>query len=173
MIDEILIPAWIDEELRPVEKLKVHQLGLKHQAVSVFLIDPKRNVLMQQRAMEKYHTPGLWANTCCTHPNWNEDPKTCALRRLTEELGIKSVNLKSVGQIEYRADVGNQLIEHEVVDLFVGKVLQDIEMSINPSEVLSTCWISLDDLVKQIETRPDNFTPWIKIYMKEYASKIF
>ena len=80
---EEMIPAWVDGRLQPVGKLEVHQRGLRHKAVSVFVIDGSR-VLIQQRALTKYHTPGLWANTCCTHPRWDEDPAACAVRRLRE-----------------------------------------------------------------------------------------
>ena len=82
-----LIPAWVDGRRVPVGKLEVHQRGLRHKAVSVFVLDGTR-VLIQKRAAGKYHTPGLWANTCCTHPLWEEDAAFCAVRRLREELGI-------------------------------------------------------------------------------------
>jgi len=117
-----MIPAWVNGTLTPVDKLEVHQKGLKHKAVSVFVMDGK-NVLIQRRALSKYHTPGLWANTCCTHPNWNEDAGSCAVRRLDDELGIKGVHPVYRDQLEYRADVGGGLIEHEVVDLFVAPML--------------------------------------------------
>ena len=82
------IPAWVDGTLTPVDKLDVHKLGLRHKAVSVFVLRGDA-LLIQQRAMGKYHTPGLWANTCCTHPGWEETSLLCATRRLNEELGIK------------------------------------------------------------------------------------
>jgi isopentenyl-diphosphate delta-isomerase len=82
-----MIPAWVEGTLTPVEKLEVHKKGLRHKAVSVFVMRGDR-ILLQQRALSKYHTPGLWANACCTHPHWDEQPLTCAQRRLEEELGI-------------------------------------------------------------------------------------
>ena len=91
MTKPILIPAWVDGKLTPVEKLHAHTHGLKHQAVSVFVMNRGR-ILLQQRAAHKYHTPNLWANTCCTHPDWAEDPAQCATRRLDEELGIKGLD---------------------------------------------------------------------------------
>ena len=101
-----LIPAWVDDVLTPVEKLSVHEQGLRHKAVSVFVMDEAR-VLIQRRAMTKYHTPGLWTNTCCTHLHWDEDPQTCAIRRLEDELGITTVTPVFRAQLEYRADVGD------------------------------------------------------------------
>ena len=101
----------IDGRLVPVGKLEVHQRGLRHKAVSVFVLDGTR-VLIQKRAAGKYHTPGLWANTCCTHPLWEEDAASCAVRRLREELGITGLVPAFAGQVEYRADVGGGLVEH-------------------------------------------------------------
>ena len=84
---EIMIPAWIDGRLTPVEKLAAHERGLRHLAVSVFVLRAGR-ILIQQRALGKYHTPGLWANTCCTHPAWGEEPRATATRRLPARLGL-------------------------------------------------------------------------------------
>ena len=108
------VPAWIDGVLQPVEKLEVHERGLRHKAVSVFVCR-NEELLLQRRALGKYHTPGLWANACCTHPNWDESGIDCATRRLREELGIMGLTCDFRDQIEYHADVGNGMIEHEVV----------------------------------------------------------
>ena len=117
---EEMIPAWVNDRLTPVGKLEVHQRGLKHKAVSVFVTDG-RAVLIQRRALGKYHTPGLWANTCCTHPRWDEDAAACAVRRLAEELGITGLFPAYADRVEYRADVGGGLIEHEVVEIFTAE----------------------------------------------------
>jgi len=115
-----MIPAWVDGKLVPVEKMQVHMDGLRHKAVSVFVMH-RDKVLIQRRALSKYHTPGLWANTCCTHPLWNEVPEACAIRRLKEELGITGLYPSFRDQVEYRADVGGGMIEHEVVDIFLAQ----------------------------------------------------
>lgn len=115
---DIMIPAWVNGVLTPVEKLETHQRGLQHKAVSVFVLAGDA-LLIQRRALGKYHTPGLWANTCCTHPEWNELDASCAQRRLAEELGIEGVQVQHRGQVAYRADVGGGLIEHELVEVFV------------------------------------------------------
>jgi len=169
---EIMIPAWVDGRLTQREKLEVHQLGLRHRAISVFLMDDDR-VLLQRRAHHKYHTPGLWANTCCTHPNWGEDSASCATRRLREELGIRNVSLEFRDTVEYRADVGNGLIEHEVVDIFVGDVRTDLPMDLNPEEVAETRWVCLDELATDTRKRPERYTPWLRIYLAEFGQKIF
>ena len=168
----ILIPAWVNGTLTPVEKLAAHQQGLRHKAVSVFVIRGTE-VLMQRRAMGKYHTPGLWANTCCTHPAWGEDAADCAVRRLDEELGITGLYPEHRHRLEYRADVGNGLIEHEVVDVFLARAGKDMTVTPNPAEVMETRWIDYHDLLAEVARHPDRFTPWLKIYLADYADMIF
>ena len=168
---EIMIPAWIDGRLTPVEKLAAHQRGLRHLAVSVFVLRAGR-ILIQQRALGKYHTPGLWANTCCTHPDWGEPAAACAERRLDEELGITGLNLAHRGQVEYRAEVGNGLIEHELVEVFLAHAPADMPMDLNPAEVMATRWVSPDALMDEIAEHPDRFTPWLRIYLAEHREMI-
>jgi isopentenyl-diphosphate Delta-isomerase len=169
---EEMIPAWVDGRLQPLGKLEVHQRGLRHKAVSVFVLDGPR-VLIQQRAAGKYHTPGLWANTCCTHPRWEEDPATCAIRRLREELGITGLYPAFAGRVEYRADVGSGLIEHELVDIFVAEAASDLRIEPNPSEVQAVRWVDLYDLSAEVLRTPDQFTPWLRIYLTEHMDRIF
>ena len=169
---EEMIPAWVEGRLTPVGKLEVHQRGLRHKAVSVFVVDHGR-VLIQRRAMTKYHTPGLWANTCCTHPRWDEDPAVCAVRRLREELGITGLFPAFADRVEYRADVGAGLIEHELVDIFVAEAGPDLSVTPNPDEVMETRWIDLYDLAAEARRSPAKFTPWLQIYMNEHMARIF
>ncbi len=167
-----LIPAWVDGALRPVGKLEVHQRGLKHLAVSVFVVSENR-ILIQRRALGKYHTPGLWANTCCTHPNWQETTFDCANRRLDEELGISGLTPQFRHKVEYRADVGGGLTEHEVVDVFVAQAMPDLKVSPNPDEVAEVRWVSLDDILPEAKQYPERYTPWMHIYLNEHFSRIF
>src|SRR6056297_1533779 len=169
---ETLIPAWVGGTLTPVEKLEVHQKGLKHKAVCVFVLDGE-NVLLQRRALSKYHTPGLWANTCCTHPQWGEAPAACAVRRLKEELGIEGLYPAHRDTVEYRADVGGGLIEHEVVDIFTADVVSPIPVTPNPDEVMEVEWCAMDDLRARIADDPSRFTPWLRIYLEEHRAQIF
>ena len=168
----VMIPAWVDGTLQPVEKLAAHQRGLRHKAVSVFVLRGE-DILIQQRALGKYHTPGLWANTCCTHPDWGEGAEPCATRRLEEELGITGLPLKHRGQVEYRADVGGGLIEHELVEVFVAQAGNDMPLRPNPDEVMATRWVSHRDLTEQIAQEPAKFTPWLRIYLASHADMIF
>lgn len=169
---EEMVPAWVDGKLMPVGKLEVHQRGLRHKAVSVFVIEGSR-VLIQRRALSKYHTPGLWANTCCTHPRWDEDPAICAVRRLREELGITGLLPAFADRVEYRADVGNGLIEHELVDIFVAEAGPGLRITPNPDEVAETRWVDLYDLSAEVLRTPEKFTPWMRIYMTEHMTRIF
>ena len=167
-----MIPAWVNGILTPVEKLTVHQRGLRHKAVSVFVLQGAR-VLIQQRALGKYHTPGLWANTCCTHPDWDESSADCAVRRLRQELGIVGLYPAFRDQVEYRADVGNGLTEHEVVDIFVAAAPEGLRVTPDPDEVMAVKWVDFYDLAAQVSRRPNEFTPWLRIYMAEHKDSIF
>ena len=166
------IPAWVDGRLTPVGKLEVHQKGLRHKAVSVFVLEGTR-VLIQKRAAGKYHTPGLWANTCCTHPEWGESSADCAVRRLREELGITGVYPAKRDTVEYRAEVGNGMIEHEVVDIFLATAPKTLKVTPNPDEVMQVEWIGLYDLAAEVARRPERFTPWLRIYLADHKDKIF
>ena len=170
--DEEMIPAWVEGRLTPVGKLAVHQRGLRHKAVSVFVTEGAR-VLIQRRAPGKYHTPGLWANTCCTHPRWEEDPARCAVRRLREELGITGLFPAFADRVEYRADVGSGLIEHELVDIFVVEAPPGLRVEPNPEEVAEARWVDIADLWAAVQHRPEQFTPWVRIYLTEHMDRIF
>ena len=167
-----MIPAWVNGVLTPMDKLEVHQLGVRHKAVSVFVMDGT-SVLIQRRALSKYHTPGLWANTCCTHPHWTEDAGLCAVRRLKDELGIAGLRPMFRDQIEYRADVGDGMIEHEVVDLFVAAATaQTLRLDLNPDEVADTRWVDIYDLAAEVAHNPETFTPWLRIYLADHLDLV-
>lgn len=166
------IPAWVDGRLQPVGKLEAHLKGLRHMAVSVFVMQGPR-VLIQQRAAGKYHTPLLWANTCCTHPRWNEDAAACAIRRLREELGITGLSPAFADRVEYRADVGGGLTEHEVVDIFLAEAPAGLPIRPDPDEVAAVRWVDLYDLAAEVARSPERFTPWLRIYLGEHMDRIF
>lgn len=166
------IPAWVDGELVPVDKLEVHRRGLLHPAVSVFVLDGA-HTLLQRRAMGKYHTPGLWANACCTHPHWGEAAAECARRRLRQELGITGIELVARDRIEYRADVGGGMVEHEQVQLFTAEVAAGLALAPDPGEVMATRWVGLAELRAEVAERPAAFTPWLRIYLLEHSEGLF
>ena len=166
------IPAWIEGELVAVDKLDVHRRGLRHPAISVFVIDGART-LIQRRALGKYHTPGLWANAVCTHPHWGEPMPVAAARRLREELGVEALTLVARDSVEYRAEVGGGLIEHEVVSLFTAEADAALRVAPDPAEVMDWCWITLDGLRARIAADPAAFTPWLRIYLADHGGQIF
>ncbi|SFT35783.1 isopentenyl-diphosphate Delta-isomerase [Sedimentitalea nanhaiensis] len=168
---DTLIPAWVDGDLTPIDKLAAHVQGLKHQAVSVFVVRGDQ-ILIQRRALGKYHTPGLWANTCCTHPLWQEPPLDCAHRRLQQELGIGGLDPQHRQQLEYRAEVGGGLTEHEVVDVYLAHAPQQLDIRPNPDEVMDTRWIAYRDLLTEVSDDPARFTPWLRIYLRDHAETI-
>jgi len=167
-----LIPAWVDGQLVLRDKIEVHALGLRHPAVSVFVMQGSRT-LLQRRAQGKYHTPGLWTNSCCTHPRWGEDAAKCAARRLTEELGIEALPLSHRDRIEYRAAVGGGLVEHEMVDIFLAEAPPGLRLAPNPEEVMDVRWVTLDALATEVAEGPERFTPWLRAYLDHDAAAIF
>lgn len=169
---DALIPAWVGGVLTPVDKIEVHRRGLRHKAISVFVTRPDGATLLQRRAAGKYHTPGLWTNTCCTHPYWNESAEDCAQRRLKQELGITGLTLEAVRDVEYRTEVGNGLIEHESVRIFTARARDQLELTLNPDEVSDTRWILPRELVAALRIAPSRFTPWLAIYMRDHGTDI-
>jgi isopentenyl-diphosphate delta-isomerase len=142
----ILISAIAgDGTLFPMEKLRVHKEAQFHLAISVFVFD-RGDLLIQKRARSKYHCGGLWANTCCSHPNWTETLAHCA-------------------------DVGNGLHEHERVTFFTAQARREtLVIAPNPAEVEDTRWISPAELAREIAADPDAFTPWFRIYAERFPT---
>lgn len=166
------IPAWVEDRLTPVDKTEVHLKGLRHKAVSIFVMDGEK-VLLQRRAAEKYHSGGLWSNTCCTHPNWGERPEECAVRRLREELGIAGLYPAHADRLEYRADVGNGMIEHEVVDIYLAYARPGMTIAPDPKEVSEVRWIGLYDLAAEVRRHPERYSKWLSIYLAGHLDRIF
>ena len=161
-----------DGSLYPVEKLKAHTDALFHLAVSIFIFDGD-HLLIQKRAATKYHCGGLWANTCCSHPSWHETLDACARRRLQEELGF-TVPMTRKRVLEYSADVGGGLHEHEQVTMYTGSADRNtLKIVNNPAEVDDTRWISRDELHREIAGEPDKFTPWFRIYAQRHPELSF
>lgn len=155
----------VDENDHPVgtmEKMEVHEKGLLHRAFSVLIFNDKDELLLQQRAFDKYHCGGLWTNTCCSHPLPEEDVKDAAQRRLQEEMGIVC-DLQKSFEFIYRAEFENGLTEHEYDHVFVGVFSGKPVININ--EVAAWKYVSPDALRKDIADHPDKYTPWFKIIL--------
>jgi len=145
-------------------KLDVHIDGQLHRAISVFVFNDDGVELLQQRALHKYHAPGLWSNTVCSHPFPGESAWDAAHRRLKEELNM-TAELCEVFVMRYRADVGGGLVEHEYDHVFVARALS--EPVPNPDEVSATKWMSKADVSAALTQSPDTFTPWFRMAHSE------
>lgn len=153
-----------DRQTGTCEKLEAHQKGLKHRAFSIFLFNKKGEFLLQQRAAEKYHTPGLWSNTCCSHPRPDEEMEEALQRKLFQEMGIQSP-VEKVFDFSYRADFENGLIENEVDHVYFGEYNE--APNPNPSEIQSWKYSSFEDIKKEIAQDESNFTPWFKLVLDQ------
>lgn len=158
-----------DQPLGLMEKQEAHVAGLLHRAFSVFVFNSKGELLLQQRADEKYHSPGLWTNSCCSHPRENETFEAAAHRRLMEEMGF-DCEIEEKFHFIYKAKLGEDLYEHELDRVFVG--FYDGEIHINPEEVKAYQWVNMDELIIDIKNNPDNYTAWFKIIFEEYLSQL-
>ncbi|WP_267405452.1 MULTISPECIES: isopentenyl-diphosphate Delta-isomerase [unclassified Chryseobacterium] len=154
-----------DNVLGLMEKQQAHINGVLHRAFSVFLFNEKGEMLLQQRADEKYHSPLKWTNAVCSHPRNGETYLDAANRRLKEELGIET-ELSEKFHFIYKANVGGGLWEHELDHVFVGNF--NAEFNLNKNEVAAVRYISLEDLDRELAENPDNFTEWFKIILAEY-----
>lgn len=159
-----------DECFYPIEKLDAHVRNIPHVAISIFVLHDQ-HMLLQQRADTKYHSGGLWANTVCSHPRWDESAHMCASRRMGEELGW-GVPLTNFGLIDYAARVG-ELYENEHVHCFYGRLDKPaLPSGFNPDEVAAVEWLTIPEIMEQIVKRPESFTPWFKIYMTQHRTMI-
>ena len=162
----------VDEKDNPkglMEKIEAHEKALLHRAFSVFVFNDKNELMLQQRAAEKYHSPLLWTNTCCSHQREGESNIEAGKRRLQEEMGF-SCELEEVFSFIYKAPFDNGLTEHELDHVMIGRF--NDEPIINPEEVASHKWMPLEDVKNDIENHPEKYTAWFKIIFRESYKKI-
>ncbi|MBD3329397.1 isopentenyl-diphosphate Delta-isomerase [Candidatus Dojkabacteria bacterium] len=158
-MDEIILVNKDDNVLGSGEKLDVHKKGLTHRAFSIFIFNSDGELMLQKRDSGKYHSGGLWTNTCCSHPRKGEDINIAVHRRLKEEMGFDT-QLEEKFVFHYRAEFDNGLIEDEVDHVFYG--YYDGEPELNPEEAEDWKWISLEDLKEDIKANPENYTAWLR-----------
>jgi len=167
--ESVILVDEFDAEIGIIEKLEAHKKGILHRAFSVFIFNNQNKFLLQRRALHKYHSGGLWTNTCCSHPRPGETILNAAKRRLYEEMGIKA-DLTIRHKFIYKAAVENGLIEHEL-DYIITGVFND-EPIINNLEVTEYKWVDLKVLVDDIEKNPQFYTTWFKLILKKYLTFI-
>jgi isopentenyl-diphosphate delta-isomerase len=158
-----------DKAWGKLEKQLTHELGLLHRAFSVFIFNSKGELLLQQRADEKYHSGGLWTNTCCSHPRWGEEMSDAVSRRMEEEMGMKCETEFAFSFI-YNTPFQNGLTEHELDHVFLGT--SDEMPSPDRSEVKNWRYVSVDTVRKDIELHPENYTVWFKIVFEKVITQL-
>jgi len=151
-----------------MEKLEAHEKGLLHRALSVLIINTNKEILLQRRALGKYHSPGLWTNTCCSHPYPGENPTEAANRRLKEEMGMVA-DLEFAFKFQYKCDFDNGLIEHELDHVFMGKT-DDIP-HLNTDEAMAFKWMSIEELEKDMKNNADIYTFWFKWIIEKHRNE--
>lgn len=154
----VVLVDGADRQVGTAEKLHAHREGMLHRAFSVFVLNSRREVLLQRRADGKYHTGGLWSNTCCGHPRPGEPLEEAARRRLEEEMGFRC-ELQRVGEFVYRAPLADGLEEHEYDHVFIGWYDGDPEP--DPAEVSEWRWASAATLHRRLSAAPQAYTPWL------------
>ncbi len=162
----------VDENDNPIaemDKLAAHEKGYLHRAFSIFIFNNNGELLLQQRANHKYHGAGLWTNTCCSHPQWEEDVKSSAIQRLNYEMGMQC-DIKWVYSFIYNERVENNLIEHELDYVFVG--YSEESPVLNRDEVQDYKWMEVKKILSDIEHNPTHYTIWFKYAFPELLSKI-
>jgi isopentenyl-diphosphate delta-isomerase len=158
-MEQVILVDEQDRELGASEKLAAHEAGRLHRAFSVFVFNSEGRLLLQRRAKTKYHSGGLWSNTCCGHPRPGEATQAAARRRLREEMNF-DCELSAAFEFLYRAEFKNELIEHEYDHVFVGEF--DGAFNAEESEVEDWKWATPDELRRDMRARPEDYTYWLK-----------
>ena len=157
---QVILVDEKDAAVGVCEKMEAHKKGLLHRAFSVFIFNTKGKMLLQQRALNKYHSGGLWTNACCSHPASGEATILAATRRLQEELGF-IVYIKKAFDFIYQADFDNGLIEHEYDHVYIGQY--DGDINFNKEEVMAICYKSISEISNELQTASHNYTAWFHI----------
>ena len=167
MAENVILVDRNDTEIGLMPKMEAHLTGVLHRAFSVFIFNTKGQLLLQQRALDKYHSGGKWTNTCCSHPRIGEDTKDAANRRLLEEMGMNCDLIYGFNFL-YKADVQDGLLEHEYDHVYFG--ITDDKPLINKAEVADYKYIELSALQNDLINQPEQYTEWLKIAFDQVLS---
>jgi isopentenyl-diphosphate delta-isomerase len=168
-LEEVILVNEQDTPLGTMEKMEAHRKALLHRAFSVFIFNSKGEMLLQQRAAGKYHSPGLWTNACCSHPRPGEETHAAASRRLAEELGF-TTRLEKLFDFTYRSEFDNGLTEFEFDHVFVG--YHDAAIHPDETEVSDYCYKALEEIREGMAARPDHFTSWFHLAFPLVTARI-
>ncbi|HNR72891.1 MAG: isopentenyl-diphosphate delta-isomerase [Bacteroidetes bacterium OLB12] len=163
-MEEVILVDEHDCEIGTLEKMAAHQQGKLHRAFSVLIFNRSGQLLLQQRAIKKYHSGGLWTNTCCSHPQPGEDILDAGRRKLIQEMGI-DCNLTFSHKFLYKVKLDNNLIEHELDHVLVG--YYDGQPKLNRSEAMAWKFASLNEIKQNVRLHPRNYTPWFKLILQQ------
>ncbi len=164
-MEQVILVNEKDDPVGTAEKMEAHRNGGKlHRAFSIFVFNSQKKMLLQQRSIEKYHSGGLWTNTCCSHPQPGEETIDAATRRLQQEMGFTTPIFKAF-EFTYKADFTNELTEHEYDHVFIGHY--DGPVQPNTAEVSNYCYQSVEEIKNGLQLRPGNYTEWFKIALPQ------
>lgn len=167
--EKVILVNNKDEQIGLMPKMEAHEKGLLHRAFSVFVFNDKNELMLQQRALSKYHSPGLWTNTCCSHQREGESNIAAGKRRLQEEMGF-STELRDTTSFIYKAPFDNGLTEHEFDHILVGKFNE--EPNLNREEAADYKWLNLEEVRRDMKENPHIYTEWFKIIFDKYYQTI-
>ena len=159
--DLLILVDQNDNKVGEASKWDAHINGLLHRAFSVVFVrdgSSSKEILLTQRALGKYHSGGLWTNTCCSHPRAGEELDEAVPRRLAEELGVLGVPCTEIGSFYYRADFDNGITEHEYDHVFLGEY--DGPVAPDPEEISDWRWVTADELMRDVEAHPEQYSVW-------------
>ena len=169
MSEQVILVDSRNRELGAMDKTEAHQRGILHRALSIFIFNSKGELLMHRRAMGKYHSSGLWSNTCCSHPRPGEKVADAANRRLQEEMGMKA-GLTELFYFIYKAELENGLYEHEADHVFVGKT--DADPKPDKNEVMEWKWMDVTAISADMDANPTNYTIWFQLIFKDVLRRV-
>jgi isopentenyl-diphosphate delta-isomerase len=168
-VNHVILVDEEDREIGFMDKLQAHLIGRLHRAFSVFIFNDNNELLLQRRALDKYHSKGLWTNTCCSHPSPGEVTQVAAEKRLVEEMGLYTT-LEPSFHLLYKANVCDGLIEYEYDHVFMGRSNENPVL--NPQEAMDFKWASLESIQEEIRKNPENYSEWFKIIVSNYLDEI-
>jgi len=167
--EQVILVDKKDTQIGLMPKMEAHEKGVLHRAFSVFIFNTKNELMLQQRALHKYHSPGLWTNTCCSHQREGETNIQAGKRRLFEEMGFVT-ELKETISFIYKAPFDNGLTEHELDHILVGAF--ESTPNITKEEVADWKWMNVELVKQDIQKNPENYTAWFKIIFQKYYTSI-